>query len=145
MTDRIRELRAFFIERKAHHALRQPPIDAYEMAERFHRENTPALERSVSRLLYMMENEKPVVFPEERIAFMRTIPVLPELYTKEEIDELKKTHWLHEQGEVCNINVDYRMLMTDGFDAKRRELRKRAAQFAEEGEAEKQHYLLSQE
>ena len=145
MTDRIRELRAFFIERKAHHALRQPPIDAYEMAERFHRENTPALERSVSRLLYMMENEKPVVFPEERIAFMRTIPVLPELYTKEEIAELKKTHWLHEQGEVCNINVDYRMLMTDGFDAKRRELRKRAAQFAEEGEAEKQHYLLSQE
>ena len=145
MTDRIKALRKFFIEEKAHHVLRQQPIDPYEMAEKFYRENTPALERSVSRLLYMMENEKPVIFPEERIAFTRTIPVLPELYTKKEIAELKENHWPHEQGEVCNINVDYTMLLRDGFDAKRSELKKRAAHFADKGDAEKQNYLLGQE
>ena len=47
---------------------------------------------------------------------------------KEEIAGLKKTHWLHEQGEVCNINVDYSMLLLCGFDRKREELKKLASE-----------------
>ena len=145
MTDRISALLTFFIHDKAHHAYRQPPVDRYELARSFSEARTPALERSVERLLYMLDNEQPVVFPNERIAFTRTIPVLPELFTPEELAELKKTHWIHEQGEVCNINVDYAKLMNTGFDAKREELNRLAQARREKGETEKADYLLAQE
>ena len=145
MTDRISALLTFFIHDKAHHAYRQPPVDRYELARSFSEARTPALERSLERLLYMLDNEQPVVFPNERIAFTRTIPVLPELFTPEELAELKKTHWIHEQGEVCNINVDYAKLMNTGFDAKREELKRLAQARREKGETEKADYLLAQE
>lgn len=122
MTERIRQLKQFFIHEKAHHAYRQPALDRYAMARRFEADRMPALQRSVERLIAVLDSEQPVVFAQERIAFMRTVPVLPELFTPEEIAEMKKTHWLHEQGEVCNINVDYALLMNVGLDAKRAEL-----------------------
>ena len=114
MNESVLKLKNFFIRDKAHHPYRQQATDPYLLAKEFAKNNTPALERADKRLLYVLEKEKPVVFPEERIAFMRTVPVLPELYTKEEIAVLKKTCWLHEQGEVCNINVDYSMLLLCG-------------------------------
>ena len=145
MKESILQLKNFFIRDKAHHSYRQPAIDPYVLAREFQKNNTPALERAEKRLLYVLEQEKPVVFPEERIAFLRTVPVLPELYTPEEISELKKTHWLHEQGEVCNINVDYTMLLSCGFDYKREQLKKLAQARQTAGEEEKAAYLLCQE
>ena len=145
MTKRIEQLRRFYIDDKAHHSFRQPAWDRYELARRFHAEGVPALERSVERLIYVLEHEQPVVFKDERIAFMRTVPVLPELFTPEELEDMKKTHWLHEQGEVCNINVDYTLLMNVGLDAKREELRRLAQSRREQGETDKSEYLLAQE
>ena len=145
MTERIKRLRHLFIEQKAHHAYRQPPQDRYALARRFEAEGTPALKRSVERLIDVLSREQPVVFADERIAFMRTVPVLPELFTPEEIEALKRTHWLHEQGEVCNINVDYTLLMNVGLDAKREELRRLAAARRAQGEADKADSLLAQE
>ena len=145
MTKRIEQLRRFYIDDKAHHSFRQPAWDRYELARRFHAEGVPALERSVERLIYVLEHEQPVVFVDERIAFMRTVPVLPELFTPEELEDMKKTHWLHEQGEVCNINVDYTLLMNVGLDAKREELRRLAQSRREQGETDKADYLLAQE
>ena len=145
MMERIRQLKQFFIHEKAHHAYRQPAIDRYAMARRFESDRTPALQRSVERLIAVLDSEQPVVFAQERIAFMRTVPVLPELFTPEEIEEMKRAHWLHEQGEVCNINVDYALLMNVGLDAKRAELKALAAGRQAKGETEKAEYLLAQE
>ena len=145
MTERIRQLKQFFIHEKAHHAYRQPALDRYAMARRFEADRMPALQRSVERLIAVLDSEQPVVFAQERIAFMRTVPVLPELFTPEEIAEMKKTHWLHEQGEVCNINVDYALLMNVGLDAKRAELKALAAGRQAKDETEKAEYLLAQE
>ena len=145
MTERIRKLRQLFINDKAHHAYRQEPQDPYEQARRYHAEGLTPLARSTARLLDVLEREQPVVFADERIAFMRTVPVLPELFTPEELAELKKTHWLHEQGEVCNINVNYALLMNTGLDAKREELRQRASARLARGEKDKADYLLAQE
>ena len=85
MTERIRQLKQFFIHEKAHHAYRQPALDRYAMARRFEADRMPALQRSVERLIAVLDSEQPVVFAQERIAFMRTVPVLPELFTPEEI------------------------------------------------------------
>lgn len=145
MTERIRRLRQLFINDKGHHSFRQQPWDRYALARDFAARGTPPLQRSVERLIHVLEHEQPVVFADERIAFMRTVPVLPELFTPEEIDGLKKTHWLHEQGEVCNINVNYTLLMNTGLDAKWAELRHLAEARQARGEQDKADYLLAQE
>lgn len=141
MKQRIAELRQFFIHEKKHHALRQPKCDPYNLAKDFAARNLSPLDRSVERHLHVIRSEKPVVFADERIAFMRTVQTLPELFTPEEVEELKKKHWLHEQGEVCNINVDYTLLMKCGFDEKRAEL----LRLAQQCDADKAHYLRAQE
>ncbi|MBQ9739645.1 MAG: pyruvate formate lyase family protein, partial [Kiritimatiellae bacterium] len=145
MNERIHALRDFFVRDKRHHVHRQTALDPYTLAKEYQKKGLSALERSVERLLFVLGMEKPVVFEGERIAFMRTVPVLPELFTPEEIAEMKRAHWLHEQGEVCNINVDYTMLMNVGFDAKRAQLLNLAKKHKENGETEKAAYLLSQE
>ena len=143
MNQRISEMKKFFISEKGHHKFRQKACDPYAMATDFNKNNVAPLIRAKERILYVLNNEKPVVFKDEKIAFMRTVPVLPELFTKSEIEELKKKHWLHEQGEVCNINVDYSMLLKTGFDAKRKEVLELANKFKKNNENDKAEYLLT--
>lgn len=145
MNQRINEMKNFFISEKGHHKFRQKVCDPYAMANEFNARNVDPLSRAKERILYVLNNEKPVVFKDEKIAFIRTVPVLPELYTKNEIEELKKSHWLHEQGEVCNINVDYSMLLKTGFDAKRKEVLELADKFKSNNENDKAKYLLTVE
>lgn len=145
MNERIQSLKNYFIHEKKHHGFRQPKTDPYFLAEQFSAAGKTPQERSVERLLYVLQSEKPVVFPDERIAFMRTVQTLPELFTPAEIKKMKVTHWIHEQGEVCNINVDYMKLIAVGFDAKRAELREQAAKRRAAEEPLKTAYLLDQE
>ena len=145
MKERIAALKRFFVEEKGHHACRQPAQDAYALARAFAQEQLPPLERSIRRHLYVLQAERPVVFADERIAFTRTVTVLPELYTPQELEALRGRYWLHEQGEVCNINVDYTMLMGCGFDAKRAQLLELAQRHGQAGETDAAYYLRAQE
>ena len=86
----------------------------------------------------MLENEVPPVYPDEKIALIRTVPQIPEIFTAEERDELRKTHYIHEQGKVCNINPEYIRLIAPGFDAKRLEIR---AELEQDCTSEKKEYL----
>ena len=70
-----------------------------------------------------------MVFPEERIALVRTVPVLPELFTKKEWEKIRARSYIHEQGKVCNVTPDYRLLLNRGFDAVLRELDQSTDQF----------------
>ena len=81
MTDRIKRLRTFFITEKEYHMVRQPPLDEECLARDFARDNTPPTERAVQRLCFMLRREEARIFPEERIAFVRTLPkVTPHKY-----------------------------------------------------------------
>lgn len=123
MTDRIKRLRTFFITEKEYHMVRQPPLDEECLARDFARDNTPPTERAVQRLCFMLRREEARIFPEERIAFVRTLPSIPALFTKREMEELKASHWIHEQGEVCNINGDFSRLLDCGLEARMAQLR----------------------
>ncbi len=123
MDERIRALREFFFEKKAHHALRQERRSAAALAERFEAEGTPPLERAVERALYVLDREKPVVFPEERIALMRTVPETPALFTEREYERLRAERWIHESGDFNNFCPDYGTVLAAGFD----DLRERIA------------------
>ena len=145
MTERIRFLKQLFIIEKAHHAARFKPGDAYRLAEDFSKRGLCDVRRAKERLTQMLDMEEPVLFPRERIVLTRRNPTVFSLFTREEMETLKRSRKLHEKGEVCNISVDYTLLLNFGFLAKREELLGRAKAFQAEGKAEKAEYALMQE
>lgn len=104
MTDYIAKLRQFFIVDKGQRDYWQQPVDPEFLAREFAKQELDDITRSALRLTWMLENEKPVVFKDERIAIFRTIPTIPELFTEIEWTEIRSSHKIHEQGKVCNIN-----------------------------------------
>ncbi len=144
MRERIRKMREFFVTEKGQRAFRQPAAEPEILARGFAAQGLPDTERSARRLIWVLEQERPALFEGERIAFTRTVPVIPEIFTEEEMEELKKTRWIHEKGDVCNINVDYSMLMNQGLIPKKAELEKIRAGFERDGRQEKARYLQLQ-
>ena len=127
MTNYIQALLKRFIAEKDQKNYRIPPTDPYILAETYREEGLTDVERSVKRLEYMLANEKPHVYPDEKIALIRTVSTIPEILTKDEWAEKKKTNYIHEQGKVCNINPAYMLLVGEGFDAKRAEIKAQLA------------------
>ena len=106
MTERIRNLRKFFIEEHQHRTFRKAPGDPFQLAAAFREQNLPDTERAVKRLVYMLDEETPLLFPEQTILFLRTNPTLQALFTEEEKEALAAEFRLHELGELSNICVD---------------------------------------
>ncbi|WP_044294837.1 pyruvate formate lyase family protein [Robinsoniella peoriensis] len=123
MNQRINQLLDYYIRDKSHHRYRKPgPEDPYTLAGQFEKEGLSDVQRSIRRLQYILEQETPVVFREDKIVLMRTVTGLPELYTSKEWNAIKEIHYIHEQGKICNINPDYSSLIDAGFDQKRKEI-----------------------
>lgn len=142
MNGRIEKLLQFYIKDKEHHKYRQEKTgNPFFLAEEFAKAGLSDVERSVKRLAWVLEREKPVVFPDASIVMMRTVPEIPEIFTEKEWEEIKKEHAVHEQGKVCNVNPDYMKIIGVGFDAKRIEIEKIMAEKKESGEEEAFCYL----
>lgn len=123
MNQRIKELLDYYIRDKSHHRYRKlDPEDPYALAEQFEKEGLSDVQRSIKRLQYVLERESPIVFREDKIVLMRTVTRLPELYTRQEWETVKESHYIHEQGKICNINPDYSSLIDVGFNGKRMEI-----------------------
>lgn len=122
MTPYIRELLDRFIVQKDQKTYRSKAQDPYMLAEEYSKEGLSDTCRAVRRLEYILTNEKPHVYPDEKIALIRTVPVIPEIFTKKEWEKIRDGHYIHEQGKLCNINPDYMMLIGCGFDEKRRQI-----------------------
>lgn len=144
MRQRVEEMRTFFVIDKKQSQVWQKEEDPYFLAKKFERENIKDVDRAAQRLQYVLEKERPVIFGDERIAFTRTVRTIPELFTEEEMEEIRRHHWIHEKGDVCNINVDYRKLLNTGFLKKKEELNEKKKEREEAGEQEKAHYLQLQ-
>lgn len=124
MNSHINAMLQYYIVDKSHHRYRQEkPENVYFLAEQFQREELEDIERAVKRLRWVLKQENPVVQKDAKIVLMRTVPVIPEIFTQEEWEERKKSHYIHEQGKVCNINPDYSKLIDVGFAAKELQIR----------------------
>lgn len=134
MNARIEMLLDRYVVQKIQKRFRREKDSPYALAEDFHEQGLSGLERSVKRLTYMLEQERPVVFKDERIGLIRTVPVNYEIFTEDEWKEIKKDHYIHEQGKVCNINPRYGLLLDRGFDAVRREIERQKGMYALDGQ-----------
>jgi len=114
MTERVRALRRLIMTDKAHHAFRREmTIDPAV----YRRPELKDFQRTALRLKTFLEAEQPVILPDERIAFLRTLPDLPAIYTDAEWAAITAKHYIHEQGRVCNLSADYEKIIGKGLVA----------------------------
>lgn len=139
MNSRIETLLHRYCVEKQQKQYRQEYTDPESLANVYEAENMPELERSLARLSHALEQEIPVVWPDEAIALIRTVPVNFELFTKREWEDIRNRHYIHEQGKVCNINPDYSRLINIGFDQTRKEIQTQMERYGEN--QEKLRYL----
>jgi formate C-acetyltransferase len=80
------------------------------------------MQRAAANLAAVFEHENPVILPGEKIVFTRTVASVPDLFTPQEWDEIKRKHYLHEKGYVCNISPDYATTITKGLGVRKQEI-----------------------
>ena len=112
MNEKIRNLKNA-MRSNAHHAARVP---LPEGVERIYRDPSLAdYSRTALRLKTALDLEAPWFFPEEIIAFTRTVPALPGIWSDSEWAGIKKEHYIHELGNVSNLSPDYETVIRKGL------------------------------
>lgn len=102
MDDRVKRLHELALTRE-HHKYRRR-LNNKALIGEFTENKLSAADRMTRRLQYVLKNEIPVVFKEERIAFVRTCENLPELFTEQELKAEKGIIW--DMGNVCPNYID---------------------------------------
>ena len=81
------------------------------------------IQRYTRRLELFLQMETPVLLEDTNIQLIRTIIDFPDIYAPGEMDEIRKTHFVHEKGKVCNIACDYGTVLQEGLEGRRARLR----------------------
>jgi len=76
-------------------------------------------ERMTRRFELLAGLEVPVLLPEEKICFLRTVKEIPDCFTEEEWAEIKEKHYIHELGYMSNLSPDYERVIGLGLLAMR--------------------------
>lgn len=103
-----------YIAEKKHHAFRKTLPEDY-FCRRYSQEGLSDVERMTRRMEEMCALETPVILPGEKITMMRTVACLPDCFTKEEWDEIKKKHFVHELGYNSNLCCDFAPVIENGL------------------------------
>ena len=129
MNQRIADLKEFILERK-HHQWRRTPeqLGIATLNETFGGRGLNPLDRSLEMFRTLLDKELPLILPGETIVFTRTITTIPDIYTKEEWDGIKKSHYLHERGTLSNLSANFAYTIEVGLDARKREILARLEQ-----------------
>ena len=91
----------------------------------YEKNNVPLPLRVSGRLKKMVELERPIIFPEDHIGFMRTVKNIPDVLTEKEKEELSKTYLLFDHALVANISSDYEYTISAGFNKRLAEIREK--------------------
>ncbi|MDR3643728.1 MAG: pyruvate formate lyase family protein, partial [Clostridia bacterium] len=63
-----------------------------------------------------MGAETPVILPDQKIVFLRTVKSLPPVFTDQEWESIKSKHYIHETGAINNICPGYAGTIRHGLD-----------------------------
>ena len=72
---------------------------------------------------------------------MRTVRQLPEIFTNEEWAEIKKDHYVHELGRICNISSNYGYTIEVGLEQRRNEILQSLETHSAQGDEQGVQYL----
>ncbi|MBQ4564014.1 MAG: pyruvate formate-lyase [Lachnospiraceae bacterium] len=107
-------LKNYLINRE-HHQFRRDDVEVQTIAEEFMAAKLCPKERMTRRFERLAKAETPVLLPEEKICFMRTVKTIPDCFTAEEWAEIKEKHYIHELGYLSNLSPDYERIIAVGL------------------------------
>lgn len=107
-----------YIVNKEHHKFRHS-VD-WNLGEEYSAKGLSPMERMADRFERMIKEEKPVILPDEKIVYLRTVTNLPDCFTEKEWEELKAKYYIHELGYISNFSPNYYDTIAVGL-LKRRE------------------------
>ncbi|MDR2381861.1 MAG: hypothetical protein LBE08_11965 [Bifidobacteriaceae bacterium] len=116
MNKRIEELKNTLVAGK-HKALRDagPSASDASWAQELAASGTAPVERAALRTVRVLERQQPVILPGQNIVLLRTAPLVPEIFTPEELAKRRSSSRVHELGRVSNVAADYGRLLKTGF------------------------------
>lgn len=111
-----KELKEYIISKK-HHQFRRDFPEYQNLAQEYQRMGLCPKERMTRRFELLSGLETPVLLPDEKICFMRTVKQIPDCFTEEEWAEIKQKHFIHELGYMSNLSPDYERVIHVGLQA----------------------------
>ena len=142
MKPRIENLLNYIINKKHHNFRRDlPEATEREVKCKIRKPDMSYMRRVTNRLILFLDLEKPIILPNEKISFLRTIKKFPEIYTEDEWESIKNEHYIHERGKVCNISSDYATTIVVGLEGRRKEVIKSMKKSRENGDEEGLEFL----
>ncbi len=115
-----------YLHSRTHRSLRRPLSQAQldEISAQIQDPSLSPVERVTLRLERFLALETPVLLPYTRVQILRTIPAFPDIHAPGEMDQIRKTHFVHEQGRLCNLACDYEAVLREGLEGRRARLPK---------------------
>jgi formate C-acetyltransferase len=131
-----------------HHCYRKTSAEAEAYARYFlaecEREGLSWMQRAARLTRRQCEAETPVILPDERIVFTRTVTGTPPLYSPQDWAAISAGRTLHELGPISNICADWEMALSQGLLGRREAALASLRQIrsgSQEAEAEKIEFL----
>lgn len=119
MTGRIERIKDYQWQ-KRHHINRTDLPNGVE--EDYRDTRLSDVMRTAIRFQKALSLEKPVLLPNEMIAFTRTVPNLPGIFSESEWEKIRAEHYVHELGTISNLSPDYEKIIACGLLAIRDQL-----------------------
>ncbi|MBQ8526120.1 MAG: pyruvate formate-lyase [Clostridia bacterium] len=108
-----------YITSKQHHVYRHDCT--IDFAAEFSAKKLSPVERMSERFVRLMAMETPVILPDEKICFLRTVKNIPDCFTEAEWSDIRNKHFIHESGYMSNLSPDYEKIISHGLLAFRDE------------------------
>ncbi len=113
MSERLRA----YIRAGKHRVFRKDTAEPEGLAAHFCAEALCPEERMTRRFELLCALEEPVLLPDEKICFLRTVKTIPDCFTEEEWAQLRREHFIHELGYMSNLSPNYGRVIACGLES----------------------------
>lgn len=110
-----------YIVNREHHQYRKDFEEYKNLSQEYKAQGLCPKERMTRRFELLTSLETPVFLPDEKICFLRTVKEIPDCFTEDEWEEIKKDHFIHELGYMSNLSPNYERVIASGLLAVREE------------------------
>lgn len=108
-----------YIRNKEHHTYRREHPQLEQLTQEFYEAGLCPKERMTRRFELLTKLEVPVLLPDEKICFLRTVKKIPDCFTDQEWARIKEEHYIHELGYMSNLCPNYGRVIGAGLLAVR--------------------------